>query len=124
MTAQGAMADEKPNRLPWIQDSRHWGLNTFDDFPGPNRFNGLDVAKIRYKKELQTPCPEQGRGFYRSRPSLTARSAELLSGLPHDRGRWFQANADAAALVDIGAFGGNAPHDFLGGQYCWQRSPP
>jgi hypothetical protein len=33
------------------------------------------------------------------------------------RGRRFEADADAAALVDKGALGGNSPDDILGGQY-------
>jgi hypothetical protein len=37
------------------------------------------------------------------------RPAELLSILPHDRSCRFEANADAAARVDKGAFGGNSP---------------
>jgi hypothetical protein len=41
----------------------------------------------------------------------------LLPILPHDRSGRFHPNADTATLVDIGAFGGNAPDDILGGQY-------
>jgi hypothetical protein len=41
----------------------------------------------------------------------------LPSIQPHDRRRRFQPNADAAALVNKGALGGNAPDDILGGQY-------
>jgi hypothetical protein len=41
----------------------------------------------------------------------------LVSVLPHDRGLRFQPEADAAALVDKGTLGGNAPDDILGGQY-------
>jgi hypothetical protein len=41
----------------------------------------------------------------------------LPSIQPHDRRRRFQPNADAAALVDKGALGGNPPDDILGGQY-------
>ena len=79
---------------------------------------GLGVAKVRCKKHCNAAVPlEQGRGFYRSRPPLTARCAELLAIPSHDRGRRFQANADAATVIDISAFGGDAPHDFLGGQY-------
>jgi hypothetical protein len=43
----------------------------------------------------------------------------LLAILPYDvryRGRRLKANADTAAPVDLGAFGGNAPDDILGGQ--------
>jgi len=39
----------------------------------------------------------------------------LLSVPPYDRGRRLQPNADAATLVDVGALGGNAPDDILGG---------
>jgi hypothetical protein len=48
----------------------------------------------------------------------------LLSILPHDRSRRFETNADAAALVDIRALGGNAPDDILGGQYRCHLPPP
>jgi hypothetical protein len=41
----------------------------------------------------------------------------LLAVLPHDRCGRFNPNADAAALVDIGALGGNSTDDILGGQY-------
>jgi hypothetical protein len=41
----------------------------------------------------------------------------LLSVPPHYRGRRLEANADAAAFVDISALGGNAPDDILSGQY-------
>jgi hypothetical protein len=49
--------------------------------------------------------------------SAAWRPKELLSVLAHDRSRRLQANADAGTLVDIGALGGNAPDDILGGQY-------
>jgi hypothetical protein len=41
----------------------------------------------------------------------------LLAVLPHDRCGRFKPNADATALVNISALGGNAPDDILGGQY-------
>jgi hypothetical protein len=50
------------------------------------------------------------------RPGAQARRG-LLSVLPHDRGRRLQPNADLAALVDIGALGGNSPDDVFGGQF-------
>jgi hypothetical protein len=40
----------------------------------------------------------------------------LLTVLPHDRCGRFKPNADAAALVDISALGGNSTDDILGGQ--------
>ena len=49
---------------------------------------------------------------------------ELLPILPHDRRRRFKTDADAATLVDIGALGGNAPDNILGGQYRCHQSPP
>jgi len=39
----------------------------------------------------------------------------MLSALPHNRRRRFQPNAYTAALVDAGAFGGDAPDEILGG---------
>jgi hypothetical protein len=70
------------------------------------------------QKAPQRCCPvEQGRRFCRSWPALPARWPELLSILPHDRSGWFQPDADAATLIDIGTLGGNAPDNFLGGQY-------
>jgi hypothetical protein len=56
----------------------------------------------------------QGRRFRRARPALTPQCPELLSGLAHDRSGWFKRNADAPALVEIGALGGNASDDILG----------
>jgi hypothetical protein len=41
----------------------------------------------------------------------------LLAVLPHDRCGRFKPNADATALVDISALGGNSTDDILGGQY-------
>jgi hypothetical protein len=41
----------------------------------------------------------------------------LLSILPYDRGGWPEANADGAALVDEGTFGGDPPDDIFGRQY-------
>jgi len=43
------------------------------------------------------------------------RPAELLPVLPHDRGRRLRLDADSAALVDVGAFGGDAADGVLGG---------
>jgi len=40
----------------------------------------------------------------------------LASVLPHDRGGWFEPNANGA-LIDNDTLGGNAPDDILGGQY-------
>jgi hypothetical protein len=48
----------------------------------------------------------------------------LLAVLPHDRCGRFKPNADAAALVDKGALGGNAPDDILGGHYRCHLPPP
>jgi hypothetical protein len=48
---------------------------------------------------------------------------ELLAILPHDGGHWLQPNANPAVIVNVGAFGGNAPDDILSGQIlmpiCW-----
>jgi hypothetical protein len=55
--------------------------------------------------------------FRRPRPPLTPRCPKLLAVLPHDRCGRFKLNADAAALVDISALGGNSTDDVLGGQY-------
>jgi hypothetical protein len=68
---------------------------------------------------------EQGTRFHRRRPARSPRRpAELLSVPPHDRGRRLQPNADAATLVDIRTFGGDAPDDIFGGQYRCHLSPP
>jgi len=45
------------------------------------------------------------------------RPAELLSVLPHNRGRGLQPDADTTPIIDIGALGGNSPDDILGSQY-------
>ena len=41
----------------------------------------------------------------------------MLAVLPHDRCGRFKPDADAAALIDISALGGNSTDDVLGGQY-------
>jgi hypothetical protein len=43
---------------------------------------------------------------------------------PHDRGGLFQPDSDAATFIYIGALGGNASNDILGGQYRYHRTPP
>jgi len=45
------------------------------------------------------------------------RPPELLTVLPHYRGRRPQPNANTAALVDKGALGGYSPDDILRSQY-------
>src|ERR1700730_11970 len=55
--------------------------------------------------------------FRGPRPPLTPRCPKLVAVLPHDRCGRFKPNADAAALVDISALGGNSTDDILGGQY-------
>jgi len=63
------------------------------------------------------------RDFAAGAVSLTEAAADgavrpkLLAVLPHDRCGRFKPNADAAALVDISALGGNSTDDILGGQY-------
>jgi hypothetical protein len=41
----------------------------------------------------------------------------LLAVLPHNRCGRFKPNADATALIEISALGGNSTDDILGGQY-------
>jgi hypothetical protein len=85
--------------------------NTFDDFPGPNRFNGLALQRASDRSE-------QGRWFRRPEPTLSARHpSELFTILAHDRGGRFQPDADATTLIDIGTFGGN-----IIGQGCAVRT--
>jgi len=45
------------------------------------------------------------------------RPPELLTVLPHYRGRRLQPNANTAALVDKGALGGYSTDDILRSQY-------
>jgi len=49
---------------------------------------------------------------------------ELLAIPAYDRRGWFQPDTDAAALVDIGAFGRNSPDDIFGSHYCGHVPPP
>src|SRR4029077_13122102 len=65
--------------------------------PGANR-----PSQVRCKTHRNAAVPlEQGWGFCRSMPPLTARcSTELLAIPPHDRGCRLQPNANAAALID------------------------
>jgi hypothetical protein len=69
------------------------------------------------KREGKEPS-QQGRRFRRA-ACLPAprRPPELLTVLPHYRGRRLQPNADTAALVDKGALGGYSPDDILRSQY-------
>ena len=46
-----------------------------------------------------------------------SRRAELLTVLPHDRGRRLQPNADTAALIDKSALGRYPPNDIFRSQY-------
>jgi hypothetical protein len=55
--------------------------------------------------------------FRRPRPPLTPRCPKLPSVLPYDRCGRFKPNADAAALIDISALGGDSTDGVLGGQY-------
>jgi len=48
----------------------------------------------------------------------------LVCVLPHDRSGRFQPNADSAALIDKGTFGGNAPDDILGVNIGAIEPPP
>ena len=52
------------------------------------------------------------------------RTAELLTILPYDRRRRFQANANPAPLVHIGTFSGNPPNDILSRQDRWHLRAP
>jgi inositol-phosphate transport system permease protein len=45
------------------------------------------------------------------------RGAVQFPNVWHAFGNSLLASADAATVIDISAFGGDAPHDFLGGQY-------
>jgi len=100
-------------------------FNTFDAFSKARPFNNSRVAKVECKMNpAATDHSEEGRGFQRTRLALSPPRPELLSVPPHDCGRRLQSDADAAALVNIGAFGGNAPDHIFGGQYCCHRLPP
>jgi hypothetical protein len=85
-----------------------------------------------FKAAVVCPFPASGVrcgsssvcGFGDRRCLRPRRPSKSLPVSPHDRRRRFQPNADAAALIDIGAFGGNAPEDILGGQYPRHLRPP
>src|SRR3974390_523123 len=82
-------------------------------------------ASVFFKAAVACPFPASGvcygsssvSGFGDRRCLRPRRPSKLLPVSPHHRGGRCQPNADAAALIDIGAFGGNAPDDILGGQY-------
>jgi hypothetical protein len=57
----------------------------------------------------------RGGGFGARRPP-SRRTAKLLAILADNGCRWSEPDADAAALVDKGAFGGNAFDNIFGGQ--------
>jgi hypothetical protein len=59
---------------------------------------------------------EERRGFWQPGSWLSSPWPKLLAVLAHDRRCGLQANADGAALVDEGAFGGNSFDNILGGQ--------
>ena len=85
-----------------------------------------------FKAAVVCPFPASGMrygsnsasGFGDRRYLRPRRPSKLLPVSPHDRRHQFQPNADAAALIDISAFGGNAPDDILGGQYPRRLRPP
>ena len=79
---------------------------------------GYVLRKLGAKRfHSATDRSEQGRRFLCMPAALSPPRSELLAILPHDCGCLREANPDAAAFVDIGAFGGNAPDDILSGQY-------
>jgi hypothetical protein len=94
-------------------------VETFDRLASASPVKGLRIAKVRCKKKSSsTDRSEPERRFRLPRPALPPRrSTELLSVLPHDRGRGSEPNADATPVINIGALGGYAPDDILGGQY-------
>jgi hypothetical protein len=67
------------------------------------------------RREGEGPS-QQPRRFRRSLPA-SSRLAELLTVLPHDRGRRLQPNADTAALIDKSALGRYPPNDIFSSQY-------
>jgi hypothetical protein len=88
--------------------------------PGPppsSRLKGEGGCATN-RKEPGNPVHSSGGGFGARRGCRRRGSRRNCSPYrPHDRGGRLQPNADAAALVELGAFGGNAPDDVLGGQY-------
>jgi hypothetical protein len=67
---------------------------------------------------------EGGGGAFTAAASVSAffacvepPAAELLTVLPHDRGRRLQPNADTAALIDKSALGRYPPNDIFRSQY-------
>ena len=82
---------------------------------------GYVLHKLGAKGSAAPPTTQsRGGGFIGRGPALPPRRPKL----PDDRRCRFEPDADAAALVDIGAFGGNAPHDIFDGQYRCHRVPP
>src|SRR6516164_4076019 len=87
---------------------------------------------VSFKAAVVCPFPASGMrygsnsasGFGDRRYLRPRRPSKLLPVSPHDRRHQFQPNADAAALIDISAFGGNAPDDIIGGQYPRRLRPP
>ena len=76
------------------------------------------MQKLGAKRTYDYRPLRGGAAVSATKPTLTPRcSAKLLPILPHDRRSRFEPNADPASVVDIGAFGGDAPDDVLGGQY-------
>ncbi|SRR5260370_26561707 len=67
-------------------------------------------------RHLARSQPDEPRRFRRSLPA-SSRPAELLTVLPHDRGRRLQPNADTAALIDKSALGRYPPNDIFRSQY-------
>src|SRR5215475_279475 len=88
--------------LPLFRKSRL--LTTFAE---PARSMGYALHKLGAKIiQADSDRSEQGRGFHRPKPALSPRRPpELLPITPLECCRRLEANADAAALVDIGAFG-------------------
>jgi hypothetical protein len=84
----------------------------------------LSFLKTYVLKELSAAL-RAGEGTWPAEAdAVAAATAELLPISPHNRGRRFEPDTDAATLIDIGALCGDAPDDILRAQYRSNRSPP
>jgi hypothetical protein len=97
--------------VPWIPGAVPQ-LKSSDGFFWVSLFKVLGFAKLRCKKD-----PLKLTLAVSPTEAAADDAVPEIARLPHNRCGRFKPNANATALVDISALGGNSTDDVLGGQY-------